>query len=153
MSAIYPYHHIIGKNEVEPDGYVSCLTYLLWTRSAAQEHSAQQGWTTERYIEIGAAWVVRCHHIEYFRPAFAGEEVVVDTWVSSFGKTRSLRKYLIRRPADDCVLVTAETNWALVDIAKRRPRRIPQEIIDSFTLVPECDEPTPKRKPEPARTE
>ena len=83
----------------------------------------------------------------------AGEEVVVDTWVSHFGKTRSLRKYLIRRPADDCVLVTAETNWALVDIAKRRPRRIPQEIIDAFTLGPECEEPKPKQAPEPARTE
>ncbi|MDG2408801.1 MAG: thioesterase [Pirellulales bacterium] len=153
MSAIYPYHHVIGENEVEPDGYVSCLTYLLWTRSAAQEHSAKQGWTHEKYIEIGAAWVVRTHHIDYFRPAFAGEEVVIDTWVSNFGKTRSLRKYLIRRPEDDCVLVTAETNWALVDIAKRRPRRIPQEIIDSFILVPECDEPTPKRSAEPARTE
>ena len=82
-----------------------------------------------------------------------GEEVVIDTWVSNFGKTRSLRKYLIRRPADDCVLVTAETNWALVDIAKRRPRRIPQEIIDAFTLVPECEEPKPKPAPEPARSE
>jgi len=58
MSAIYPYHHIIEKNEVEPDGYVSCLTYLLWTRSAAQEHSAKQGWTPEKYIEIGAAWIL-----------------------------------------------------------------------------------------------
>ena len=124
MSAIYPYHHVIGKNEVEPDGYVSCLTYLLWTRSAAQEHSAKQGWTTERYLEIGAAWVVRSHHIEYFRPAFAGEEVVIDTWVSNFGKTRSLRKYLIRRPDDDAALVTAETNWALVDIAKTRNVRL-----------------------------
>ena len=110
----------------------------------AQEHSAKQGWTPERYIEIGAAWVVRSHHIEYFRPAFAGEEVVIDTWVSNFGKTRSLRKYMIRRPADDSVLVTAETNWALVDIAKRRPRRIPQEIIDAFTLVSEADEPNPR---------
>ena len=153
MLAIYPYHHNIGENEVESDGYVGCVTYLLWTSSAAEEHSEKQGWTTQRYLEMGAAWVVRSHHIEYFLPASAGDEVVIDTWVSNFGKTRCLRKYLIRRPKDDAILVTAETSWTLVDIAKRAPRRIPDEIVDAFFPVPESDEPTSKRSAKPTHTE
>lgn len=146
MPAIYPYNHVVQKNEVEPDGYVSCLTYLLWTRSAALAHSAEHGWGEDRYIDIGAAWVVRSHSIQYLRPAFVGQEVVVETWVSSFKKTKSLRKYRIMRPSDDSLLVTAETNWALIDIAKRRPCRIPDDLKEAFPIVPESEEPFTKLK-------
>ena len=141
MPAIYPYHHVVQDNEVEPDGYVSCLTYLLWTRSAALAHSAEHGWGEQRYLDIGAAWVVRSHAIQYLRPAFAGEEVMIETWVSRFQKTKSLRKYRISRPADDTLLVTAETNWALIDITKRRPCRIPTDLKEAFQIVPESEEP------------
>jgi acyl-CoA thioester hydrolase len=144
MAAIYPYHHVVQDDEVEPDGYVSCLTYLLWTRSAALAHSAEHGWGEQCYLDLGIAWVVRSHSIQYFRPAFTGEEVVVETWVSNFGKTKSLRKYRISRPADDKLLVTAETNWALIDIAKRRPFRIPSELKEAFPIVTESEEPLMK---------
>ncbi len=144
MPDIYRYRHTIDETDVDSDGYPSCLTYLSWTQSAAQAHSAEQGWSAREYHAIGAAWVVRSHHIEYLNSATVGEAVEIDTWVSSFNKTRCLRKYLIRQPDDNRLLVTAETIWAFIDFAARRPRRIPQEIIDAFTLVPECDEPGPK---------
>jgi hypothetical protein len=40
-------------------------------QDVAIEHSATVGWPMRRYLELGAAWVVRSHFIEYFRPAFA----------------------------------------------------------------------------------
>ena len=141
MPAIFCQRQIIAESEVDIDGYPSCLTYLSWTQAAAQAHSAEQGWGAGEYQTIAAAWVVRSHHIEYLRSAAVGESIAIDTWVSNFNKTRCLRKYLIWQPDEDRLLVTAETVWAFIDLAERRPRRIPQEIIDAFTLVPECDEP------------
>ncbi len=144
MPAVYCYRHIIDESEVDSDGYPSCLTYLSWTQSAAQAHSVEQGWSAREYHSIGAAWVVRSHHIEYLNSATVGEAIAIDTWVSNFNKTRCLRKYLIRQPDENRLLVTAETIWAFIDLTQRRPRRIPREIIDAFTLVPECDEPGQK---------
>ena len=144
MPAVYCYRHMIDETDVDSDGYPSCLTYLSWTQSAAQAHSAEQGWGTQKYHALGSAWVVRSHHIQYFSTATVGESISIDTWVSNFNKTRCLRKYLVRQSDDDRLLVTAETVWTFIDFSARRPRRIPKEIIDAFTLVPECDEPRPK---------
>ena len=146
MSAIYTYPHVVHQNELEPDNSVSCLTYLLWTREAALAHSAAQGWPDQRYLDNDLGWVVRSHAIEYLRPAALGDAVIIDTWVSSFRKTKSLRKYRIRRPADDTLLVVAETNWAMVDIKKRAPCRIPSDLVEAFPLLPESEEPPIKTR-------
>ena len=78
---------------------------------AAVDHSTLQGWPSTRYLEEGIGWVARTHFIEYLLPAFAGEDVVVKTWISNFKKVTSLRKYKIVREADNQVLTVAETNW------------------------------------------
>ena len=97
---------------------------------AAIAHSTEQGWPPERYVER-PAFVVRSHAIEYLAASFTGQSIVVETWVTSFQKITSLRKYL-RRPDDGALLARAETNWAYIGRKHGVPRRIPQELIDSF---------------------
>jgi acyl-CoA thioester hydrolase len=138
--AIYCYAHTVGDDEIDELGHVSNLAYLKWMLAAAVEHSAAQGWPAQRYLEIGAGWVVRSHFIEYLQPAFAGQQVLVKTWVADFRKIRSLRKYKIMRPSDDALLAVAETDWAFVGLERRSPRRIPQELVNAFQLPAEGEE-------------
>ena len=106
-------------------------------QSAAVAHSTEQGWSPERYIEEGSAFVVRSQSIEYLAPSFAGQSIIVETWVNGFQKVTSLRKYLIRRPDDGALLARAETNWAYIGRKHGVLRRIPQELIDSFEPAPD----------------
>ena len=46
--------------------------------------------------------------------AFAGDEIVVRTWVADFRRLSCLRHYKIIRRQDDVVLATAATEWAFV---------------------------------------
>ena len=141
MPAIYQLTHTVGDGEIDVQGHVGNLEYLKWMLAAALGHSAAQGWSAERYDESGAAWVVRSHWIQYLQPAYAGQQVTVLTWVSNFRKARSLRKYKIVRPADDRLLAVGETDWVYLGLEHRVPRRIPQELVDAFDLVPESEEP------------
>ena len=142
MPAIFEFLHTVQPHEIDDQGHVGNVEYLRWLQDAAVEHSAAQGWTKERYLETGAVFVVRSHRIEYLQPAFAGDEVKVVTWVNSFGKLTTLRKYLVVRPTDQTVLAKAETNWALISWPKRLPKRCPPELVEAFVLVPEDQEPT-----------
>lgn len=137
MPAIFYFQHIVTGEEIDGQGHVNNLEYVKWMQRAAVEHSTAQGWSPERYRPIGAGWVVRSHHIEYLQPAFAGDAIVVQTSVADFKKIQSLRKYKIFRPDDNTVLTVAETNWVFVGAERRGPRRIPQELRDSFIVVPE----------------
>lgn len=141
MPAVYEHPHTIRADEIDLLGHANNLAYLRWTLSAAVAHSAVQGWSTERYRELGSGFVVRRHEIEYLRPAFEGESLVVRTWVASMRKATSLRRYeLFRRTADgqEQKLAVASTDWAFVDYTKGMPRRIPDEIVQAFTLVPDA---------------
>lgn len=137
MPAVFFWEHTVREEEIDEQGHVNNLEYLKWMQSAAVAHSTEQGWSTERYIDEGSAFVVRSHSIEYLAATFAGQNIVVETWVTGFQKVTSLRKYLIRRPDDDALLARAETNWAYIGRKRGVPRRIPQELIDSFEPAPD----------------
>lgn len=141
MPAIYAHPHVVTPDEIDGLGHVNNLHYMKWMQTAAVAHSSAQGWPPERYREIRAGWVVRSHQIEYLAPAFAGEELVVRTWVSDFRKVTSLRKYKVFRAKDQVVLAAGETNWAFLGLDPYVPRRIPAELIEAFVLVTPDQEP------------
>ena len=140
MPAIFEYSHAVTPDEIDPViGHVNNLAYLKWMQSAALAHSAAQGWPTERYRKLGAGWVVRTHEIEYLQPAFAGDAIIVRTWVADLKKVTSLRCYRIVRagPVGEVVLALAATDWAFIHFATHQPRRIPPEVAGAFEVVAE----------------
>lgn len=135
--AVFELPITVTDDHIDELGHVNNLAYLRWILDAAVAHSDVAGWTAQRYLEIGAAWVVRSHFIEYLAPAFAGDELIVQTWVSSFQKVRSIRNYRILRPRDASLLANAETNWAFIDLQHRVATRIPDEIAERFPVLTE----------------
>lgn len=142
MPAVYEHLHTVLAEEIDALGHANNLAYLRWALAAALAHSAAQGWPGQAYRELGAGWVVRSHQIEYLRPTFAGDEIIVRTWVADFRKVTSLRRYRIIRRSDARLLAAAATDWAFVNYATGKPTRVPPEVISSFQLV-EGDDPQP----------
>mgnify|MGYP003526290200 CR=1 FL=1 len=83
MPAVFEYQHQVTEAEIDGVGHVNNLAYLRWMQDAAVAHSAAQGWPAKAYYDLGQGWVVRSHFIEYLVPAFAGDEIVVRTWVAA----------------------------------------------------------------------
>ncbi|MCB9568329.1 MAG: acyl-CoA thioesterase [Myxococcales bacterium] len=135
MPAVYDFVHQVDAAEIDELGHVGNLRYLAWIVDAATAHSSAEGWPPARYHELGACWVVRSHAIEYLRPAFAGEAIVVRTWVAEIRRVESRRRYRILRPADGALLATAETRWIWVGVPSLQPRRIPPEVAGAFTAI------------------
>ena len=135
MPQIYQYKLTVPDHAVDINGHVNNIEYLRWMQDAAVLHSDIQG-CTQATIDAGATWVVRTHYIEYLRPAFAGENIVVWTWVSNIRRVQSLRKYRIIRTDDSTVLVEGETNWVFVDARTGRLRSIPKDVLLLFDILP-----------------
>lgn len=142
MHRIYEYQHLVTPEEIDGLGHVNNVVYLKWLQDAAVAHSTANGWSGRRYRELKIGWVARSHFIEYLQPAFVDQEIIVQTWISTLQKVKSLRKYRIIRPADSELLVRAETNWAFVNYETLAPRRIPEEVSSCFSVVSSEDEPT-----------
>lgn len=139
MRQIYHYELVVPKEAEDQNGHVNNVEYLRWMQDAAIRHSEVTGGTAAMNA-AGATWVVRTHRIEYLKPAFAGDRVVVVTWVSNFRRVQSLRKYRIIRPADKALLAEGETDWVFVDALKGTLRSIPKEVKTAFQALPEDQE-------------
>lgn len=135
MPAIFAHRIVVSERAIDGQGHVNNLEYLRWMQDAAVAHSAKQGWDTARYVKSGAGWVVRSHWIEYLQSALLDDQITVFTWVASFQKIRSLRKYRIVREKDAAILATAETDWVFIGLKHRVPRRVPSELINAFEVV------------------
>jgi acyl-CoA thioester hydrolase len=125
----------VGDDEIDAQGHANNVCYVAWMQEAALAHSAAQGWPAAAYQRIGMGWVVRAHAIEYHQPALAGQRIVVATWVATFKRVTSLRRYRIIRQTDGVVLATAETKWAFIDYATGQPWRVPAGIVQAFEIV------------------
>ena len=133
VSSIYSKSFSIPKSAIDENGHVNNVAYVQWMQEIAIEHyqSISGINTMEPY---GATWVVREHKIEYFLPAFAGEEIEITTWVENIRRVRSLRKYEFLRKSDGKVLVRGETDWVFVDLKTGAPRAIPREVTEVLSV-------------------
>jgi len=125
----------VPADAIDVNGHVNNLAYLRWMQDVATAHSAACGWPLSRYLETRTAWVVRSHHIEYERPAFAGEALNVLTWIRGFGARSSPRRYAFWRASDRTLVAKAETLWVYVDGRTGKPARIPEDFRAAFELV------------------
>ncbi|HTX93040.1 MAG TPA: acyl-CoA thioesterase [Anaerolineales bacterium] len=136
---VYAYEFTIPESALDGNGHVNNVNYVQWMQEAAVQHYGFLG-GIELTQALGATWVVRSHKIEYLRPAFAGEQVEVRTWVVDVRRVRSLRRYRFTRVSDGKLLVKGETDWVFVDAHTGAPRAVPEEILRIFPLLPEDGE-------------
>ena len=135
MPGIYEHRMVVAPSEIDGLGHVTNVSYLQWMVDAAVAHSASQGWPLERYEKEKIAWVVRSHQLEYLRPAFEGDNIIVRTWVATMKRVSSERRYEVVREKDGDVLAQGVTEWAFVDLKTLAPIRIPDEVLESFEVV------------------
>jgi acyl-CoA thioester hydrolase len=130
----------VPPSAIDANGHVNNVEFVRWMQEAAVRHADEQGCTAATRA-AGASWVARSHQIEYLRPAFAGDRIVVRTWVADFRRAFSLRKYEFTRAGDGTVLAKGQTDWVYVETRTGRPRSVPPEIQGMFELPPEAPAP------------
>ncbi len=138
MPRIFHKSLVVGPESIDAVGHVNNREYLRWMEDIAVEHSAAQGWPMERYFDGGNAWVAATHFLEYLRPAFAGDALDVYTWIATWDRRTSVRRYAVARRRK--LLARGETCWTFVELATGRACDLPASVTGAFIVVPEGDE-------------
>jgi acyl-CoA thioester hydrolase len=139
--SFFSLHVQATDRDIDGNGHVNNIVYLQWMQDAAIAHSTSVGCAAAT-AAAGCTWVARSHHIDYLRPAFAGDRITVMTWViDALRKSSSTRRYRMVRDSDGAELARGETLWVYVDAQNGRPRTIPAEMINCFEVLPVDEEP------------
>lgn len=152
---IYLAHFRVRFHELDPLGHVNNAVYLNYLEQTAIDHAAAEGYGADDLRPLGGLFIARRHEITYHRPALENDLLRVITWPVDLAGARAHRAYQIVRlpsdigtpiPADGVFLaatapdppgeliVSALTEWAFVDPASGRPRRVPSEVTTAFLM-------------------
>ncbi len=117
--------------DIDELDHVSNLVYLRWVLEAATAHSVARGWGHPEYRALGSVFIVRRHELDYLAPVLRGEQVIAETWVSSWRGASCVRATEIKR--GDQLVLRAATTWAFISLASGRPVRIPEPLVTAFS--------------------
>ncbi len=131
---IFRRERTIEAKHIDVLGHVNNLAWLRFALDLADAHASALGFGFEGLKGRGLVWVVRHQDLHYEQSGFLGERIHEATWVSELRGARSLRHARFRS-ASGRLLFAANTEWALVDLAKLRPRRAPPDLVAAFDLV------------------
>jgi acyl-CoA thioester hydrolase len=135
MTAVYKMELQVTPDLVDTNRHVNNVAYVQWMQDVATGHANACGGAALAK-QLGAAWFVRTHRIEYLKPAVLGDQIRLITWVADWRRVRSLRRYRFTRNSDQALLAEGETDWVFVDASSGRPKTIPAEVVDLFGLLP-----------------
>lgn len=139
---VNPHQQGITVTEADTDilGHANNVSYLRWLEQVAWTHSNALGLDWPQYQRLKRAMVVRRHELDYLAPAFAGEKLVVGTWLTgNDGKLSLWRRYQIVRLDDGLTLLRGRTLFVCADLETGKPRRMPAEFIQGYVVTEPLD--------------
>ncbi|MBL6750100.1 MAG: acyl-CoA thioesterase [Nevskia sp.] len=123
----------VGAEDLDRFGHTNNVVYLSWLERVAWAHSQQLGLGFSDYERIGCGCVARRHELDYLAPTFAGDELLVATWIAeNDGRLSMWRGYQIIRASDGRTVLRGRTHWVCVDLASGKPRRQPPEFVVAY---------------------
>ena len=120
----------VTSEAIDELGHANNVETLRWVEAVGRAHLAAVGFPLARLLATGGAFVARRHEIDYVRPTLLGDRLAVRTRVTAMGGARSVREVSIVREGEE--VARARTEWAFVELATGRPRRVPPEILAAF---------------------
>jgi acyl-CoA thioester hydrolase len=114
-------------------GHTNNVVYLGWLEQVAWSHSQSLGLGFADYERFGCGCVARRHELDYLAPTFAGDELLLATFIhENDGKLSMWRGYQIIRARDGRTVLRGRTHWVCVDLKSGRPRRQPAEFVQAY---------------------
>lgn len=125
MNDIYKVRLLSAAGDCNPMGQLQFQKIVAHMIEIATWHANELGVGFDRLSKFGAGWILSRLGVEMSRYPMANDYLNIETWVSSFNRLFTERRY--RFSADDgSVYGEARTIWMGLDYATRRPADLSQ---------------------------
>lgn len=119
----------VGYFEADVKLRMSAPAYLRLLQNAAGAHAALLSAATEELRRSGQTWMLSKMRLDIHRHVLLGENLTVETWPSKKMKgPRGYRDFVLKDSAG-LICASAGSLWVIVDLASRKPVRIPESIV------------------------
>jgi len=121
----------VRDEDLDRLGHANNVIYVQWLEDISWAHIESVGLTWSLQEELGRAMAIVRTEIDYKAAAFAGDELILGTWLVDFdGKLRSARHFQLVRPSDGRTLIEAQSHHVCIDTSTQRPTRVPPPMAE-----------------------
>jgi medium-chain acyl-[acyl-carrier-protein] hydrolase len=135
----------VRSYEVGPDGHATVQTLGNWFQEAAGNHAHVHH--VDGGEATGWAWVMLRLRLRFHRLPAWRDEGTLETWASGYRGALASREVRFLDGNSD-VLAEGTSRWAVIDLARRRPTRLPRALANF--PVPDCPAPLADDPPVPS---
>lgn len=126
----------VENAHIDQMGHTNNVVYLEWLERVAWGHSQALGLDWDRYRKLNRALVARRHEIDYLAATFAGDELLLGTWIVANDRKLSVtRHYQLIRLQDSVTVLRGLTHWVCIELDSGKPRRMPPEFADGYRVT------------------
>lgn len=127
MSEILVEKRILQAYQCDRFGNMRPLILMNELQGMGDKHAEKLGVGYEYCQSHGMAWVVTHYLVDIIEMPTEREELTISTWPACQDAVRATRDFEIRG-ADGRLLVRATSQWVLIDMARRRPLRLDENL-------------------------
>jgi acyl-ACP thioesterase len=141
--------------EADSLGRVQVPVLCRLLQEAATAHAAELGVAVDALIESGVAWVLSRLDLQVVRWPRCDDEMVVETWPAAMNRLFTERRFRML-DARTGEIGTATTLWLVLDLERRRPVRLPTQVVgrlQQLGLAPNPVRPDELEPPDAADSE
>jgi medium-chain acyl-[acyl-carrier-protein] hydrolase len=145
----------IRSYEADPLGRLQAPILCRLLQEAATAHAAALGVAVDALIDSGVAWVLSRLDLTMKEWPRCDDEIVVETWPAAMNRLFTERRFRILASTER-EIGAASTLWLVLDLERRRPLRLPSQVVDRLQelgLAPDPVRPDELEPPDAADSE
>lgn len=123
----YDYELDVVAEDIDEMGHVNNAVYLTWVQTAVLRHWRR---LAPSHVAASHRWVALQHRINYRRPAFLDDHVVVRAVLQRMHGARAVYRTMIKH--GDQLLAEVESSWCCIDAVSKKPVRLARDIVSRF---------------------
>ena len=148
-------------HDCDPNGYVNNSVLMGFLEQSGMDYLSAGGWPMSRTkLQLESVFVARRHQIDFHQPACENDMLLVSAWGVEMSGSKAAIRFEVRRvtgdpfdppptrlvtgperatPPNSELIASGQSVYTFTDMVRRRPIRIPDEIVDAFFLPAPID--------------
>ncbi|MFT6094924.1 MAG: acyl-CoA thioester hydrolase [Pseudohongiellaceae bacterium] len=130
----FTYQQVISESDIDGLNHTNNTCYAKWCESAAWRHSRALGLDIVDYQRLDKAMALHRAEYEYYLPSYAGEELIVATWLTHNDKKLRLeRQFQINNLNTGSCIMRAKWWLICVTLSTGKATRFPREFLTCYS--------------------
>lgn len=115
------------------NGVVTYKDIFYMMLETSNEQTKQAHLTTEFLLSKGYTWMIYKWRVDFSDLPVENEKIKIVTWASEFKRLNAYREFEVYNEKNE-LIIKASTIFLIVDMNKKRPIRIPEEVANAFGI-------------------